>query len=97
MNNNMLNLIYREKTINSLNKKIKLLGINAKHNAYTFMTLRIITSIFLFIMILFLNDFGYILAPILTYLYYVFLPNLYFNTKIKKKRKKIRLSSYVFL
>ena len=96
MNNNMLNLIYREKTINSLNKKIKLLGINAKHNAYTFMTLRIITSIFLFIMILFLNDFGYILAPILTYLYYVFLPNLYFNTKIKKRGRRLDYQAMYF-
>ena len=96
MNNNMLNLIYREKTINSLNKKIKLLVINAKHNAYTFMTLRIITSIFLFIMILFLNDFGYILAPILTYLYYVFLPNLYFNTKIKKRGRRLDYQAMYF-
>ena len=96
MNNNMVNLIYREKTINGLNKKIKLLGINAKYNAYTFMTLRIITSIFLFIMILFLNDFGYILAPILTYLYYVFLPNLYFNTKIKKRGRVLDYQAMYF-
>ena len=56
MNNNVLSLIYREKTINELNKKIKLLGINYKYNIYKFMTLRIISSIILFIVVLFLND-----------------------------------------
>ena len=79
MNNNVLSLIYREKTIIELNKKIKLLGINYKYNIYKFMTLRIISSIILFIVVLFLNDLGYILAPIITYLYYSFLHSMYFN------------------
>lgn len=96
MNNNVLSLIYREKTINELNKKIKLLGINYKYNIYKFMTLRIISSIILFIIVLFLNDLGYILAPIITYLYYSFLPSMYFNPLIKKRSNRLDYQAMYF-
>lgn len=96
MNNNVLSLIYREKTINELNKKIKLLGINYKYNIYKFMTLRIISSIILFVIVLFLNDLGYILAPIITYLYYSFLPSMYFNPLIKKRSNRLDYQAMYF-
>lgn len=96
MNNNVLSLIYREKTINELNKKIKLLGINYKYNIYKFMTLRIISSIILFIVVLFLNDLGYILAPIITYLYYSLLPSMYFNPLIKKRSNRLDYQAMYF-
>ena len=96
MNNNVLSLIYREKTINELNKKIKLLGINYKYNIYKFMTLRIISSIILFIVVLFLNDLGYILSPIITYLYYSLLPSMYFNPLIKKRSNRLDYQAMYF-
>jgi len=83
--NRITSLLYREKTIKKVNKKIKLLGINNKYNAITFMNIRVFSSILLFFVILYIIDFGYILAPIVTYLYYIMLPDLYFNPKIKKR------------
>ena len=95
-NNSILNFLYREKTINELNKKIKLLGINNQENAIKFMNMRIISSILIFFMVLYLLDFGYILAPILTYIYYKVLPNLYFDSKIKKRRRQIDYDAMYF-
>ena len=89
-------LIYREKTIKEIEKKIKLLGINAKDNPYTFMNIRILSSIFIFFMILYFTDFSYILAPIIVYLYYTFLPNLYFDTKIKKRSRELDYDAMYF-
>ena len=89
MINKIANLFYRDETIKKINSKIKLLGSNTKYNALTFMNIRIFSSFILFIIILISFKFGYILAPIITYLYYRFLPNIYFDPKIKKRAKKL--------
>lgn len=96
MNNSVLSLIYRDKTIKGLNKKIKLLGTNSKHNAYLFMNIRILTSVILFIAILNVNNFGYILAPIITFIYYYLLPDLYFNPKIRKRSSQLDYDAMYF-
>ena len=96
MENSIFNFLYRDKTIEKLNKKIKLLGINTNYSAIKFMNIRIITSILVFFMVLYLLDFGYILAPILTYVYYQALPNLYFNSKLKKRSRILDYDAMYF-
>ena len=81
----LTSLFYRETTIKSLDKKINLLGSNTKYDAISFMNIRIISSILLFLFVLFSMRLGYLLAPIISYLYYLLLPNLYFDPKIKKR------------
>ena len=41
MENSIFNFLYRDKTIENLNKKIKLLGINTNYSAIKFMMLYI--------------------------------------------------------
>ncbi|MBQ8472395.1 MAG: type II secretion system F family protein [Bacilli bacterium] len=96
MFNRITSLLYRDKTIEKINKKIKLLGKNTKYDAITFMNIRVSTSILVFFMVLYLIDFGYILAPIITYLYYIFLPNLYFDPKIKERKKTLDYDAMYF-
>lgn len=96
MINRIASLIYRDKTIKSIEKKIKLLGINNNYNAITFMNIRVITSILVFFMILYVIDFGYILAPIITYIYYKMLPDVYFNSKIKDRSRKLDRDAMYF-
>ncbi len=94
--NKLFMFIYRDKTIKNINKKIKLLGVNVKYNAISFMNLRVFTSIILFFVVLYLVDFGYIVAPIIVYLYYTFLPNLYFDSKIKKRSRELDYDAMYF-
>ena len=90
-------LFYRKETLNKIDKKIKLLGVNQKYDSITFMNFRIFSSIIVFILFLYLFRLGYITAPILTFLYYRYLPNLYFDPKIKvRKRKLDREALYFF-
>ena len=96
MINRIASLIYRDKTLKNIEKKIKLLGINNKYNEVTFMNIRVITSIFVFFMILYVIDFGYILAPVITYIYYQMLPNMYFNSKIKERSRKLDRDAMYF-
>ncbi len=95
-NEKLFSLIYRKKTIKEIEKKIKLLGINAKYNPYTFMNFRLLSSIFIFFMIIYLVDFGYILAPIIVYFYYTMLPTIYFNPKIKKRSHELDYDAMYF-
>lgn len=97
MNNRRLSsFLYRENTLKEINSKIKLLGINYHYSAITFMNIRLISSIFIFIMLLYIFDFGYIIAPIITFLYYYYLPNLYFDSKIKKRAKILDYDAMYF-
>lgn len=96
MINKLTSLFYRDKTLNKINQKIKLLGINANYDAVTFMNFRLCTSLILFLIILNFVNFGYIIAPILTYLYYIVLPNMYFNPKIKKREKELERNALYF-
>ena len=94
--NRIMSLLYRDKSILKIEKKIRLLGINQKYNAITFMNIRIISSIFIFFMVIYLTDFGYILAPIITYFYYTLLPDMYFNPKIKKRSRELDYDAIYF-
>ena len=96
MINRIANFFYREKTLNAINKKIKLLGTKCKYDAITFMNIRIFSSILVFILVLVSFRLGYVLAPIVTYLYYLFLPNIYFDSKIKKRSKQLDYDALYF-
>ncbi len=96
MINRIFAFIYREKTIKMIEDKIKLLGINEKMNPITFMNIRILSSIILFFVILYVIDFGYILAPIVVYFYYKLFPKLYFDGKIKKRSRKLDYEAMYF-
>lgn len=89
MINKIASLFYRENTLKEIEKKIKLLGSNTKYTAISFMNFRIFSSIILFLFILFTVNVGYLLAPIIAYLYYLLLPNLYFDSKIKLRSRKL--------
>ena len=95
-NSKLTSLLYREKTIEKIEKKIKLLGINAKDNPYRFMNIRILSSIFIFFVIIYTIDFGYILAPSIVYLYYAFLPDLYFGFRINKRKRQLDYDAMYF-
>ena len=89
-------LFYRDNTLNDINKRVKLLGVNAKADAVTFMNIRLFTSLIVFIIVINSVNFGYIISPILTYLYYRFLPNLYFGPKIRKRSKQLEHDALYF-
>lgn len=82
-------MIYRKETINKLQDKINLLGYKKKYDASKFMNTRIFSSAFIFFMVLYLFDWGYLIAPIITFVYYFYLPKLVIDKKIEERRKKL--------
>ena len=83
--------IHSKKTVKEIDKKIKLLGVSAKFDVYTFLDMRLFGSIIIFFLVLFISDFGYLLAPFLTLVYYKGITYVLLDKKIEERR--IRLES----
>ena len=89
--------IYTKNSIDKLDKKIKLLGINNKINTISFLNFRLITSIIIFFICLFtFKHYGYLLAPTLTFLYYYLIYYFCIEYRIKKRIKKIESDASTF-
>ena len=74
--------LYDKKTISNLDKKFQLFGLEKKMDSTTFMNLRIITTLLIFIVALVL-DLGYILSPILAVVYYIGIYHLVITNKLR--------------
>ncbi len=77
--------IYSSKTVNKLNRKLKLLGNRANFSALFFLNIRTITSIIIFFVLLYIPDWGFIISPIFTYLYYKLVYYLFIDLEIEKR------------
>lgn len=88
--------IYRKKEIQEIEKKIKLLGVSTKITTYQFLNLRLFGSIILFILILSTSKFGYLLAPIISIIYYKGMTYLLLDDKIKKRQITLEMEALNF-
>ena len=75
--------IYRKKTLEEITKKVNLLGVSTKLTPYSFLNIRLIGTIVIFIVILISHDLGYILSPIISILFYLGITYLLIEQKIK--------------
>ena len=82
-------IIYSNTYIDKLIKKVNMLGINDHTDVYKVIIWRLISSIALFVVILLISNYGYILAPVLTFLYYKLFNMAVLDDKIKKRTVKL--------
>lgn len=88
--------IYNQKYIDKLVNKVKLLGTGDKTSAYDLVITRLATSVIVFIVLMFVSNYGYIVAPIGTFLYYVLFNRATLNNKIKKREVKLEAEAMHF-
>ena len=81
--------IYSESFINKQIAKIKMLGTGSKIDVYDLMISRLVSSFVLFILVLYLFDYGYILAPVITVLYYMMFNMVLIDNRLKKRTIKL--------
>lgn len=70
MNHNLTRRIYSDQEIEKVESQLLLLGDEVKYDAITYMNIRILTSILVFILSLSTIQMGYLFAPLITILYY---------------------------
>lgn len=81
--------IYSEDTVNKYQKKIDLLGYKDSYSAIIFLNVRLVSSILLFFVLLYFLKYGYIIAPIATFLYFLILPKFVIDKKVEKRAEKL--------
>lgn len=96
MKNNIAFKIYRKKSIEKIDSKVKLLGIYNNLQTLTFLNIRLILTIVIFVLVLIISQYGYILAPIVVALFYIFSEYYVIDYKIKIRRKKLEKEALFF-
>lgn len=87
--NNFIRKVYREKDIKSVSNDLMMLGDGAKFDANTLITLRWLTTIIVFIVVIFISDkLGFIIAPFCAlgayYLFYYMIVTIPLKQRISK-------------
>lgn len=77
--------IYNKNYVDKIVKKVRLLGYDNKTDPYNIMVLRLLTSVMVFFISLYLFNYGYIVAPLLTFSYYLLFTQVTINDKLKKR------------
>ncbi|MBQ6495498.1 MAG: type II secretion system F family protein [Bacilli bacterium] len=88
--------IYSKNTISEISKKISLLGVSSKIDTYTFLNTRLIISIAIFLVVMFISRFGYVLAPILSILFYRLYTYIILDYKIKNRQISLESDALQF-
>ena len=88
--------IYPKRTLDRVDKKVKLMGVNSHVKALTILNLRVFISLLLFIIILLVSNMGYILAPVIAILFYYLSEKLLLDYPIKRRARKLEKESLFF-
>ena len=88
--------IYKEKSIKKIEKKIKLLGLHCHYNAIDLLNIRLLTSLILFFLLIAFNKNGYILGPIVVFIFHFLSEYIVLDYPIKKREKKLEEEAIFF-
>ena len=91
-----INKIFNKRTIKKIDDKVNLLGASSKYDALTLLGTRLITSIFFFVLIFSMFDYGYIIAIVFVIVYYFLFEYVMLDSKIKQREKKINNEAIYF-
>lgn len=88
--------IYSKSMILRVEKKLKLLGVTNTYSAINLLNIRFLSSFCIFFIGLYFFDYGYLIGPIITFIYYISFFPLFIGTKIKKREKRLEKDSLYF-
>jgi len=88
--------IFNKMTIKRIEDKVSLLGETSKYDALTLLNVRLVTSIFLFVLVFSTFEYGYILAVVVVIIYYFLFEYVVLDSKIKMREKKINNEAIYF-
>ena len=95
MNNNYFRKIYSDNVINKLQSKIDMLE-NPKYNAVEVMNIRIASMVVIFIFILYINKYGYLVAPFISLGYYYLFEYIFIDLKLEARSKSLEHEALYF-
>ena len=87
---------YRKKRVEEVEKKLKLLGVSTKLKPFTYLNIQTIGTVIIFTIGLFIKPIGFIVAPLLGYLYYKGISYFLVDKRIENRRKILEEESITF-
>ena len=87
--------IYSDALIDKLQAKINMM-YNFKYDAVNVMNIRIVSTIALFIVILYVSKYGYIIAPFASLAFYILFESIFIDMPLKKRGKKLEHEALYF-
>ena len=87
MKDSLSKRVYGSNTIKRITNKVRLLGIKMDPNL--FIGFRFVSSFILFIFLFIIFDYGYIISPIVTMLYYYFIESLILDVGISRRAREL--------
>lgn len=91
----LIERLYSADEIKKIDEKINKLN-NSKMDLVYFLTLRLISTIVLFFLLLLKLKLGYIIAPVVAIVYYFLYEKFFLDSKLKKREKKLDKEALVF-
>lgn len=88
--------IFSKKQIKNIQSKINMMGGNVKFDAFFFLNMRLFSSIVIFLVVLYISEWGYILAPLITFIYYHGLYYLMIEASLKIRCDKLDIEAMHF-
>ena len=79
---NFAHKIYSKDSIKKYQKKIDLLGYKDTYDAVIFLNIRLLSTILIFFVVLYIFELGYIIAPVVSAIYFYTLPKIMIDKKI---------------
>ena len=87
--NRMIRKIYRDKEIEAIQQKLDMMGNLKDMDSIKFMNNRLLTTVLLFLLILFTFKLGYIVAPLVSIIYYFLFNYIFIDRKLKKRTSEL--------
>ena len=91
-----INRIYREKGIKKIDAKINQFGVSKKFTTEYFMNFRLFTSMIVFVVLFIFADFGALVAPVATVLWYILVGYFMIDKPLKKRERKLDNEAYYY-
>lgn len=91
-----INRIYREKDIKKIDAKINQFGVSKKFTTEYFMNFRLYSSMLVFFILFIFADYGALVAPVATVLWYVLVGYIMIDSPLKKREKKLDNEAYYY-
>lgn len=92
---NIMSKIYLKKDIDSINKKISMLG-NTKLDAVTFITLRILSTILFTVFLILFTSISYMFIPIFVIIFYFVFFRVFITRRLRKREEKLDREALYF-
>lgn len=91
-----INRVYREKDIKKIDAKINQFGVSKKFTTEYFMNFRLFTSMIVFVVLFIFADFGALIAPVATVLWYILVGYFMIDKPLKKRERKLDNEAYYY-